>query len=79
MVRHARKGFTLVELLVVVAIISLLIAMLLPAIQAARESGRRAACSSASRAGRHCARPIITSVRRQVTMIPMMGILSSSG
>src|SRR5690606_7601708 len=46
MVRHARKGFTLVELLVVVAIISLLIAMLLPAIQAARESGRRAACSS---------------------------------
>jgi prepilin-type N-terminal cleavage/methylation domain-containing protein len=41
-----RAGFTLVELLVVAAIIGVLIGLLLPAINAARESGRRAACEN---------------------------------
>ena len=39
-----RTAFTLVELLVVIAIIGILIGLLLPAVQAAREAGRRAQC-----------------------------------
>ncbi|MDD3587924.1 MAG: DUF1559 domain-containing protein, partial [Thermoguttaceae bacterium] len=49
MLDHMKKGFTLIEVIVVIAILGLLMAILIPAIQSAREASRRTVCMNNQR------------------------------
>jgi prepilin-type N-terminal cleavage/methylation domain-containing protein len=77
----ARRAVTLIEMLVVIAVVAMLMSILLPALNAARESGRRTSCQSkrwtveqwlSGRSGRFCRRLDRTSkATRQPTERPL--------
>ena len=50
---HSLRAFTLIELMVVIVIVGMLMALLIPAVQRARESGRRAQCGNNSNQIQH--------------------------
>jgi prepilin-type N-terminal cleavage/methylation domain-containing protein/prepilin-type processing-associated H-X9-DG protein len=72
--RQRRRAFTLVELLVVIAIVGVLVALLLPAIQAARESGRRSECQNHLRQ----LGLAVTNYSNSLRMYPASGIVNTA-
>jgi len=76
MKKQIRFGFTLVELLVVISIIGMLAGLLLPAVQAAREAGRRATCMANQN---QIALALLNFENNQRNFPPMLGEVYSTG